>query len=425
MRKFVVVFVAIFLLAVTAYAEGFPVKEGFVYADNSGKFAPTIAPAEMPDDTITPESSEESIANMQKMLVGVGVLSGDFDDGVYGDETMSAVSLFQRWVNSELKEAKLMPTGLCDPDTFENLEFAYEYNMVCPEKYAALKPIITTVNLRGAEMLEITGATYDDRGVAVVSASSIDVRWNSDSEVDKYALLIYRIEDLMKEEPLFKLQTKDEFATIDMADFTSGTYTLSIGARNANTYDINWMDTIFRVEGPAPAADFRVAESAPAVKKDKGIWMMKYFVDEFDEPTDDAYVTHLREIEGSFSNSAVDDRELKCRLLVSDSGKVQIFLYEYGDNLVKNPFSRSIDYKISVLDSEKNKHSLKGYYWERSDRLVLSGAQCDAVIQALSLGGKVKFHIESTESLDEYQFTIEDATGFDVAYEEMMKKQNK
>ena len=78
---------------------------------------PTEEPLELVDDEpLEPEGSqeidigedspEESIRYVQEMLQAMGAMDADIDaNGVYGKDTVRAVELFQRWVNSEIGRA--------------------------------------------------------------------------------------------------------------------------------------------------------------------------------------------------------------------------------------------------------------------------------------------------------------------------------
>lgn len=299
----------------------------------------------------------------------------------------------------------------------------FDYSMLDGLSVADLETLRAEIDTKIAELeretmpaensIKIDGATYI-LGIPVVSTPQIDVSWKIDIEADEYMLMIYHTDDTEMKNPPYRLQTEDEFASIDLADFATGTYKLLLGARVVGANEVVWTEAVFRVENS------RVENSAPSDKKNKGIWMKQHFVDEFDLPTDSAYVRLHEDIWGTFSNSAVDDRELRVSFLVTDDREIHVFLYEYGDNLVKNIFSDTMYYNTVILDSEKNKHNLQGRYPYHGDRLIFSGTGFDTITKALSLGGKVRFSIKAEDSLDSYQFTIEDATGFDVAYEDML-----
>lgn len=77
-------------------------------------------------------------------------------------------------------------------------------------------------------------------------------------------------------------------------------------------------------------ADSIVVEDISIIKKAK--WQKDYFVDEFGEPTKDAYA--VIETSGDFSNSATSESQLNVRILVTSS-EVRFNLYEYGSQMVK------------------------------------------------------------------------------------------
>lgn len=74
-------------------------------------------------------------------------------------------------------------------------------------------------------------------------------------------------------------------------------------------------------------------------------WIIKNYVDEFDRPTEEQYITNEYYITGTFSNSATTDSELKVMFLI-DKDYIRIKLYEYGDNVVNNSYSKNKEYSL-------------------------------------------------------------------------------
>lgn len=121
-----------------------------------------------------------------------------------------------------------------------------------------------------------------------------------------------------------------------------------------------------------------------------GAWTLEYYVDEFDEPTDEAFL-YAKNISGTFSNSATTDSNLYVELVL-DKENFGIFLYEYGRNLVKNNSANYVDeYSVTMKTSDGTKHSLSGTLYCGDDRVIIEGADRDAVIAALSGSGTVSF----------------------------------
>lgn len=137
----------------------------------------------------------------------------------------------------------------------------------------------------------------------------------------------------------------------------------------------------------------------PAPEPVKEDWIEGYYVDEFNEPTDDRYITNYQRIKGVFSNSATTDSLLKVEFAI-DEDSIGIFLYEYGDSLVKNSFSNyNDDYTVTVRNESGDEDVLKGAIYAGGDRVVLTDKAKDIFIDYLC--GEEDFKVLIVE--DEYQ----------------------
>ena len=99
-----------------------------------------------------------------------------------------------------------------------------------------------------------------------------------------------------------------------------------------------------------------------------GIWKISYYVDEFGDRTDQGYIKNLKEINGTFSNSATTDSYLQVDFLI-EFDKVSIKLFEYSrDHPVKGA-DINHSYSLSIKHNGKRinkKFSSRNY----SDRAV-------------------------------------------------------
>lgn len=111
---------------------------------------------------------------------------------------------------------------------------------------------------------------------------------------------------------------------------------------------------------------------------EKITWEMTFYVDEFKNPTDEAYVRNADLFVGTFSNSATDNSKLYVRLLI-DANDIAIILYEYGSNQVK-AYSTT-NYSISILDDNDVKHQLTGTMYENGNRIFLADTQLVSLLQ--------------------------------------------
>ena len=81
-------------------------------------------------------------------------------------------------------------------------------------------------------------------------------------------------------------------------------------------------------------------DSSSSAADTKGLWSVNYYVDDFQQPTEEWYITNETSFTGTFSNSATTNSKLLVQVAVDEfegEGKrVAFFLYEYGRNQVKN-----------------------------------------------------------------------------------------
>lgn len=145
-------------------------------------------------------------------------------------------------------------------------------------------------------------------------------------------------------------------------------------------------------------------------------WVIKNYVDEFNEPTYNKYVTTKYTLTGTFSNTATNNSELKAKILV-DSTKISIMLYEYGKNQVKS--NSNDDYKITIKYGYK-KVEISGMM--NLDRIHIWGSSKQEMIDALSCGETVSFYIVNKErKTTTYLFSVE-SSNFADAYDEIKLK---
>ena len=153
--------------------------------------------------------------------------------------------------------------------------------------------------------------------------------------------------------------------------------------------------------------------SAETDNEDFGNWKINYYVDQFDLPTDEAYISYNTSFNGIFSNSATTDSLLSAKLLIDD--RIAIMLYEYGDQKVTS--YSDTDYTIYMLDSSDNKTYIAGTMYENSDRIFIHTSYMDLILDALKEGGEISFYLEQKDrSIVNYLFMIPDASGFDKVY---------
>ena len=119
-----------------------------------------------------------------------------------------------------------------------------------------------------------------------------------------------------------------------------------------------------------------------------GSWEIAFYVDDFNNPTDEAYIRNSDVLYGTFSNSATTDSTLYAKVLI-DADDIAIKLWEYGRNEVKA--YTSTDYKITILDDSGTKHYTTGTMYKNGDRIRLADW---TLVNLLQYNTKLKIYIQ-------------------------------
>ncbi len=141
--------------------------------------------------------------------------------------------------------------------------------------------------------------------------------------------------------------------------------------------------------------------TAPAKKE---LWVKEYYVDEFNQETDEWYIINKTPFVGTFSNSATTDSGLTAEILV-DAENTAIVLYEYTRSMVKNSYSDANEYTIVMKAQNGEKHEMKGYMYSDGDRIIIDSKDQQIVKNALKGKENVSFYIYDTDrSVTNYLF---------------------
>ena len=119
-----------------------------------------------------------------------------------------------------------------------------------------------------------------------------------------------------------------------------------------------------------------------------GTWEITYYVDEFGQYTNEAYIRNKNYFVGTFSNSATTNSKLYAQLLI-DANYVAIRLLEYGSHLVKA--SSTTYYSITYLDEAGRKYSSTGAMYKNGDRILLDDRK---LLQLLEENDSVDIYIK-------------------------------
>ena len=154
-------------------------------------------------------------------------------------------------------------------------------------------------------------------------------------------------------------------------------------------------------------------DSSSSAADTKGLWSVNYYVDDFQQPTEEWYITNETSFTGTFSNRATTNSKLLVQVAVDEfegEGKrVAFFLYEYGRNQVKNSSTNYVDeYTITMRGADGTDTSLSGTVYCGGDRLFIDDKYVDTVLNAMKGEGTLSFHIvEDEHTTTSYLFSME------------------
>lgn len=149
---------------------------------------------------------------------------------------------------------------------------------------------------------------------------------------------------------------------------------------------------------------------------DTGIWERRAYMDEFDLPMDQYYVSNAEPIVGKFSNSATTNSQMYAWLYVDYDDIVKIKLVEYSSTVVRNDYPENIVYNTVIMDANGEKFYISGYMPSGSDTIIYEYEYSNIIVETLNSDGIVRFSIiEETPSTSRYIFSIKDASGLNEA----------
>lgn len=141
-------------------------------------------------------------------------------------------------------------------------------------------------------------------------------------------------------------------------------------------------------------------------KQDKnvGVWQLGDYVDEFEQPNGEKFITNIELIRGKFSNSATTDSMFEAQLLADKTYGISIILWEYGKYQVKNVYTYDDEYDITIRYADGSKESLKGaVYGGGGDRLMITGNNAEILLNALSGDSEFALYIvDSSNAANSY-----------------------
>lgn len=151
---------------------------------------------------------------------------------------------------------------------------------------------------------------------------------------------------------------------------------------------------------------------------DGNLLEVRRYVDEFGDPTEEAYITQVREQGGRFSNSATTNSRISWKILV-DADSVSFMIDEYGSQRVKGSIGFPDRYTVSVKDPDGEVYRFSGS--NASDRIKLASDDAKLMLGLMATYDDLKIAIvELTRySSSSYNLGTLDCTGFADLYESL------
>ena len=165
----------------------------------------------------------------------------------------------------------------------------------------------------------------------------------------------------------------------------------------------------------AEAANETTTETTEAAAE--SLWEKRFYIDEFDRPTDEFYI--FAAFDGYFSNSATTKSSLTAAFYINRysynneiSDSVGIALFEYGSSRVKNYYSKGKHYDIQILEENDNVIKERGWLGSEDNTIYVWGDEnANTIIEAMKNNKKLTFRIDEEDGMDTYLFDV-DCTGF-------------
>ena len=148
-------------------------------------------------------------------------------------------------------------------------------------------------------------------------------------------------------------------------------------------------------------------------------WEKRYYVDEFNNPTSNAFIAPKDTISGTFSNSATTNSRLNAYVRVNNED-CEIMLWEYGSSMVK-AYSTT-DYDITILLPNGTKKYFTGTMYKNGT--VICFDNYSEIISLLkNTDGILKFYIQEDSEYgvnSTYLFEV-NTSGFKDLYNQTFK----
>ena len=208
------------------------------------------------------------------------------------------------------------------------------------------------------------------------------------------------IDDLYRVEGLFEGRVETDSGS------ESFELNFSIPEALGNTESTADSENVAEPLGPEESSGSVESPEQIADTEAMNLWSVNYYVDNFNQPTEDRFITTQKLFAGTFNNSVATNGALGARLVV-DPDYITITLHSYQDiNPDKNVgFDKT--FNITMRTSDGTDHNLSGIFYSQNDRIFVDDVYRDEVLAALMEEGNITFYLENADNrIENYLFTI-------------------
>ena len=208
------------------------------------------------------------------------------------------------------------------------------------------------------------------------------------------------IDDLYRVEGLFEGRVETDSGS------ESFELNFSIPEALGNTESTADSENVAEPLGPEESSGSVESSEQIADTEAMNLWSVNYYVDNFNQPTEDWFITTQKLFAGTFNNSVATNGALGARLVV-DPDYITITLHSYQDiNPDKNVgFDKT--FNITMRTSDGTDHNLSGIFYSQNDRIFVDDVYRDEVLAALMEEGNITFYLENADNrIENYLFTI-------------------
>lgn len=146
-----------------------------------------------------------------------------------------------------------------------------------------------------------------------------------------------------------------------------------------------------------------------------GLWELKYYEDEFLDPTDVWYITNKRAVEGSWSDAASVNSKLFVKIFI-DEDTLAMKLWGYGGRVIKNTDEKEKPYTVIIKSDDGTRTQYNAGISAGEEMLRFSVQDAVAIIQKLGTEDEIGFHISDPDNVGvSYIFTVQ-TDNFGVLY---------